>query len=145
MHAALFFNDHSTETSMEELEQLKGSGIWGYIGFAGTALIAGAMWFIGWLKKNRLDNAEMDARLDAIKNLQEMLAAERADHAAEVAALRQENQSMRERADKFAAERNDWMQKFGEVSGELRGVQQQLAAVQQELAALRAKSTTAAP
>ena len=143
MQAALTFTNHSTETSMEELEQLKGSGAWGYLGFSFAALVGGIMWFVGWMKKNRLDNAEMDARLDAIKNLQDMLAAERADHAAEVAALRQENTSMRERADKFAAERNDWMQKFSEVSGELRGVQQQLIAVQQELAALRSKPTTA--
>lgn len=141
---ALLPTNHFETPMMEKLPADMG-GTFSWIGVAVTGITAGAMGLIGWLRRNNINNAEADARLDAIKNLQEMLAAERTDHAAEVAALRQENATLRDRADKFASERNEWMQKFSEVSGELRAVRFQLQAVREEVAALRGQSVPTPP
>ena len=123
---------------MEEFNlPVKIGGTWGTLVFAVTVIGLGIAAARSWWRKNNVDNADAGAHIDSIKNLQAILAAEREDHAKETAALRAENATLRVRADQFAQERNEWVVKFGELSGELRAVRSELESVKSELTRMR--------
>lgn len=135
--AVLTVNDPISEANMEGFTLPGAGGAWGAAGAALTLLIGGVVWAIGWWRKNGVSSAEADARINSLEDLQKILADERAARTAEVAALRQAYDRERERSDKFAAERNEWMMKFGEMSGEFRAVKAELEGMRAELARLR--------
>ncbi len=56
-----------------------------------------------------------------------------------VETLRTENKELRDRADKFAAERNDAVQKLGELTATANFLRQRVEELVNELAAVRAK------
>ncbi|MEY9435599.1 hypothetical protein [Bradyrhizobium elkanii] len=130
-------NDPISEANMEGLSVPGAGGAWGAAGVALTFLVGGIVWAIGFWRKNGISNAEADARINSIEDLQKILAAERENSAAVQAALRQENAMLRERADKFAAERNEWMMKFSEMNGELRAVKAELEGMRVQLARMQ--------
>lgn len=125
------------EANMEGMNLPGAGGGWSVLGLSVGGVIGGALYLISWWRKNNISNSDAEAHIDSIKNLQAILAAEREDHAAEVAELRKENAMLRDRADKFAAERNEWMMKFSEISGELRAVKAELESLRAELGRMR--------
>lgn len=56
-----------------------------------------------------------------------------------VETLRAENKELRDRADRFAAERNEAVQKLGELTATARFLEQRVKELLEELAALRTK------
>lgn len=140
-NAAFPTKPEASEQFMEELAlPASTEGMWVTVASAITMIGLGVTATLAWWRKNSMGNADAGAHVDSIKNLQAILAAEREDHAAVVAALRAENTMLRDRADKFAEERNDWIVKFGEMSGELRAVRAELESVKAELAHMRERN-----
>ncbi len=98
------------------------AGPWGTLVFAIISIGAGVFAAMSFWRKFSLGGAETDARINSLSDLQEIIAAERLENAS----LKKENQELKERADKFAAERNELYVKMGEMSGEIRALKQQV-------------------
>lgn len=138
--------DPISEANMEGLSLPGAGSAWSGIGFAVVSILSGIALAIGWWRKNNVSNAEASGYINLIADLRATLQAEREDHiaeitalrtahAAEIAALREDNNLLRDRTDKFAAERNDWMMKWSEVSGQLIEMRRELDRVRGELQA----------
>lgn len=138
-NAARYANSYAGRDKMEGIDVPlnAGSGIWAAIIFAILGIGTGITTFVSWWRRNKVDGANAGAHINSISEIQAILAAEREDHRREAAELRAENAALRERADKFAAERNDWMMKFSEVVGELRAVKTELEGVRSQLQELK--------
>lgn len=98
------------------------AGPWGTLVFAIISIGAGVFAAMSFWRKFSLGGAETDARINSLSDLQEIIAAERLENAS----LKKENQELKERADRFAAERNELYVKMGEMSGEIRALKQQV-------------------
>jgi septal ring factor EnvC (AmiA/AmiB activator) len=73
-----------------------------------------------FLRKEGVDAASDKARIDTIEQLRQSLADERAAR-----------KLSDERADKFAEERNDAIQKIGELNGKITALEQQVASLKE--------------
>lgn len=98
------------------------AGPWGTIVLAVISIGAGIFTAMSYWRKFSLGGAETDARINSLSDLQEIIAAERLENAS----LKKENQELKERADRFAAERNELYVKMGEMSGEIRALKQEV-------------------
>jgi len=150
--AAAVPNDVITEAQMEGLNippdvAEAGKGLWTWLTAGIVSIVLGIPMGLSWWRKHVAEGTDTGARIQSIGELQAILLAEREDRKAErehfqaiEAALRQEILSLRERADKFAAERNDWMMKWSEVSGELQAVRRELESMRKEMRQLRGQN-----
>lgn len=139
--APIFLNPPIRERKMGEIQIPENvGGVWGMLVFSIVTIGGGVAAALAWWRKNGINNADAGAHINSISSLQAILAAERDEHARDMASLRQENTMLRERADRFAAERNDLVLKFGEMAGELRAVRAELESVKSELAAMRGQN-----
>lgn len=127
-------------------------GLWSYLAVGLASLGIAVPVALGWWRKHVTEGTDTGARIQAIAELQAMLLAERDDRKAErdhfqriEAALRQEIDTLRTRADQFAAERNDWMMKWSEVSGQLKAVQEELESLRRDMRLMNGGGNHAKP